>query len=91
MEHLPSWMKSFCCVQLLRLCARSFFYFCKYVFVQMVLFTLRFGRREDGLEDESTMILSNSQILNPFEQSMLENPLTEGPAAELQRLRQKCC
>ena len=70
---------------------KSFFYFCKSVFVQMVLFTSRYGRREDGLEDESTMILSNSQILNPFEQSMLENPLTEGPAAELQRLRQKCC
>ena len=57
----------------------------------MVLFTLRFGRGEDGFEDESTMILLNSQILNPFEQSMLENPLTEGPAAELQRLRQKSC
>ena len=57
----------------------------------MVLFTLRFGRGEDGFEDESTMILLNSQILNPFEQSMLENPLTEGLAAELQRLRQKCC
>ena len=66
MKHLPSWMKSFCWVQLLRLCARIryFFYFLNLVRSDSPIYIAFWSqRRWFGGEHNDPLKFSNSQSL----------------------------